>query len=125
MKNRIRVGVAGLGFGANFAKIYQHHPRSELYAVCDKDEKVLHRWGGIFGIKNRFAGYRDMLALDEALGNLEEHEPRLAHIVECRCFGGLTVEETAEALAVSPATVKRGWTLARTWLFRELQTAST
>ncbi|MBZ0089193.1 MAG: sigma-70 family RNA polymerase sigma factor, partial [Thermoanaerobaculia bacterium] len=58
----------------------------------------------------------EILALDDALGRLEEREPRLARIVECRCFGGLTVDETAEALAISPATVKRGWSLARTWL---------
>jgi RNA polymerase sigma factor (TIGR02999 family) len=63
----------------------------------------------------------ELLALDEALDHLEEKEPRLARIVECRCFGGLTVDETAEALTVSPATVKRGWSLARAWLFRELQ----
>ena len=54
---------------------------------------------------------------------LDEQEPRLARIVECRCFGGLTIDETAEALAISPATVKRGWSLARAWLYRELQTA--
>jgi len=64
----------------------------------------------------------ELVALDEALGRLDEREPRLARIVECRCFGGLSVDETAEALAISPATVKRGWTLARAWLFRELQT---
>jgi len=66
----------------------------------------------------------ELLALDEALGRLDEREPRLARIVECRCFGGLTVDETAEALAISSATVKRGWSLARTWLFRELQAAT-
>jgi RNA polymerase sigma factor (TIGR02999 family) len=66
----------------------------------------------------------ELLALDEALGRLDSREPRLARIVECRCFGGLTVEETAEALAISPATVKRGWNLARAWLFRELRPAS-
>jgi len=65
----------------------------------------------------------ELLALDEALDRLDVREPRLARIVECRCFGGLTVDETAEALVVSPATVKRGWSLARTWLYRELQTA--
>jgi len=65
----------------------------------------------------------ELLALDEALCRLDQREPRLARIVECRCFGGLTVDETAEALAVSPATVKRGWDLARAWLFRELRTA--
>lgn len=65
----------------------------------------------------------ELVALDEALERLEDLRPRLARIVECRCFGGLTVEETAAALAVSTATVKRGWSLARTWLFRELRTA--
>ena len=66
----------------------------------------------------------DLLALDEALGHLENREPRLARIVECRCFGGLTVDETAEALDVSSATVKRGWSLARTWLYRLLKAAA-
>ena len=62
----------------------------------------------------------ELLALDEALSELEQREPQLAQIVECRCFGGLTVEETATALAVSPATIKRRWTLARAWLIRQL-----
>jgi RNA polymerase sigma factor (TIGR02999 family) len=66
----------------------------------------------------------ELLALDEALNRLEAQEPRLARIVECRCFGGLTVEETAEALEVSSATVKRGWSLARTWLYRALKSAA-
>jgi RNA polymerase sigma factor (TIGR02999 family) len=66
----------------------------------------------------------ELLALDEALERLEEQEPRLARIVECRCFGGLTVDETGEALEISAATVKRGWSLARTWLYRELRTAA-
>jgi len=66
----------------------------------------------------------ELLALDQALDRLEESEPRLARIVECRCFGGLTVDETAEALDVSSATVKRGWTLARTLLYRALKTAA-
>lgn len=66
----------------------------------------------------------ELLALDEALSRLENSEPRLARIVECRCFGGLTVDETAEALDVSSATVKRGWSLARTWLYRALRAAA-
>jgi len=66
----------------------------------------------------------ELLSLDEALSQLEDREPRLARIVECRCFGGLTVDETAEALDVSSATVKRGWSLARTWLYRALKAAA-
>jgi RNA polymerase sigma factor (TIGR02999 family) len=63
----------------------------------------------------------ELLALDEALTRLTAMSERQAHIVECRFFGGMTVEETAEALTVSPATVKREWSTARAWLNRELQ----
>ena len=63
----------------------------------------------------------ELLELDEALGRLAASEERLARIVECRFFGGLTVEETAEALGVAPATVKRGWDTARAWLFQHLR----
>ena len=66
----------------------------------------------------------DLLALDEALDRLGERDAALARVVECRCFGGLTTKETAEALEISPATVKRRWSLARTWLYRELQSES-
>jgi RNA polymerase sigma factor (TIGR02999 family) len=63
----------------------------------------------------------DILALDEALRRLAELDDTLARVVELRYFGGLTVEETAEVLGVSPATVKRQWTLARVWLKRALE----
>jgi RNA polymerase sigma factor (sigma-70 family) len=66
----------------------------------------------------------DVLALDEALRKLAELDDALARIVELRYFGGLTVEETAEAVGVSPATVKRQWTLARVWLKRALEGAA-
>jgi len=59
-------------------------------------------------------------ALDDALRRLEKVDPRLGEVVECRFFGGLTIEDTAAALGTSPATVKRDWALARSWLFREL-----
>jgi RNA polymerase sigma-70 factor, ECF subfamily len=62
----------------------------------------------------------DLLALDSALERLAALDPEQARIVELRFFGGLTVEETADALGVSPATVKRHWTVARAWLAREL-----
>jgi len=62
----------------------------------------------------------DLVALDEALDRLAALNQRQARIVELRYFGGLGVEETAEALSISPATVKRDWTLARAWLKREL-----
>jgi RNA polymerase sigma factor (TIGR02999 family) len=63
----------------------------------------------------------DIIALHEALERLAEVDPERARLVEMRYFGGLTIEETAEALALSPATVKRSWALARAWLRRELQ----
>lgn len=62
----------------------------------------------------------DVLALDEALDRLAALDPQQARIVELRYFGGLTIEEIAEELAISPATVKRHWTLARAWLKRAL-----
>jgi RNA polymerase sigma factor (TIGR02999 family) len=62
----------------------------------------------------------DVLALDEALQRLALLDERHARVVELRYFGGLSVEETAAALDLSPATVKRAWTLARAWLYREL-----
>lgn len=62
----------------------------------------------------------DLVALDEALTRLEALSERQARIVECRFFAGMEVRETAEALGISPATVKRDWTLARAWLNREL-----
>ena len=61
-----------------------------------------------------------MPALDDALTRLEQVDAEQARIVELRYFAGLSIEETADALAMSPATLKRRWALARAWLFREL-----
>ena len=84
------------------------------------------RWGGM----NRVtlsetvvgAPHQDEMlpALDDALARLEQLDPEQARIIELRYFVGLTNDETAEALGLSPATVKRRWALARAWLFREL-----
>lgn len=62
----------------------------------------------------------DLLALEDALTRLEELSEPQCRVVECRCFAGMSVEETAVALGTSPATVKRQWALARAWLNREL-----
>jgi RNA polymerase sigma factor (TIGR02999 family) len=66
----------------------------------------------------------DLVALDQALARLEALDPEQARLVELRFFGGLTIEETAEAMNISPATVKRHWTVARAWLARELADGS-
>jgi RNA polymerase sigma factor (TIGR02999 family) len=63
-----------------------------------------------------------LVALDEALRRLEQVDPRKSKVVECRFFGGLTIEETAAALGVSPRTVKRDWLVAQAWLHRETHT---
>jgi RNA polymerase sigma-70 factor (ECF subfamily) len=62
----------------------------------------------------------ELLALDEALEQLAAQDPRKGQIVELRYFGGLTVEETAEFLKLSPRTVEREWTMAKAWLYRAL-----
>ena len=59
----------------------------------------------------------ELLVVNDALERLEDQSDRYARIVECRFFGGMSVEETAAALDISPATVKRSWSVARTWLY--------
>jgi DNA-directed RNA polymerase specialized sigma24 family protein len=63
-------------------------------------------------------------AVDEALSRLEQIDPEQAKIVELRYFVGLGIEEAAAALGISPATLKRRWTMARAWLFRELSSGT-
>ncbi len=63
----------------------------------------------------------DLLDLDAALGTLATIDARLGDLVVLRFFGGMTIEEAAESLGLSPATVKRDWSRARAWLFRELR----
>ncbi len=65
----------------------------------------------------------DVLALEEALRQLEERDGRKARVVELRCYGGLEMQEIAEVLGIGVATVKRDWEFARTWLYRELTKA--
>lgn len=65
----------------------------------------------------------DLIALDDALTNLAELDEQQSRVVELRFFGGLTVEETAEVMKLSPATIKREWSMAKAWLHRELTKA--
>ena len=65
----------------------------------------------------------DLVALDDALNGLAELDPQQSRIVELRFFAGLSIEETAQVLSVSPATVKRHWTTARVWLHSEISRA--
>ena len=76
--------------------------------------------GGKIGIMQD----REMVALDDAMTELERVDPRKVRMIELRYFAGLSVEETAEVLKTSPRTVKRDWTLARAWLSRELRRGS-
>jgi len=62
----------------------------------------------------------DLVALDDAMNALARLDPRKVQIIEMRFFGGLSVEETAEVLKISPATVRRDWSIAKFWLYREL-----
>ena len=64
--------------------------------------------------------YQETLSLDAALSRLSEQRPSVAEVVRLRFFAGLSVEETAQTMELSPATVKRRWEFGRTWLFREL-----
>jgi RNA polymerase sigma factor (TIGR02999 family) len=84
------------------------------------------RWAGLdrVSLSDSLAAGNDregmLPALDAALSRLEQLDAEQARIVELRFFAGLSIEETAEAVGVSPATLKRRWSLARAWLFREL-----
>lgn len=111
---------------AQFLAIAAHSMRNILvsYAVRRNAEK---RGGGQPGIPLvddvvalEEAPTADVLAIHAALQRLEAIDERQSRVVECRFFAGMSVEETAEALGVSPASVKRDWTLARAWLNREL-----
>ncbi len=67
----------------------------------------------------------DVLAIDDALKRLEQHDPDRSAVVSLRYFAGLTIEQTAEVLGISPATVSDHWTYARAWLYREISGGGT
>uniref|UniRef100_Q01Y10 RNA polymerase, sigma-24 subunit, ECF subfamily n=1 Tax=Solibacter usitatus (strain Ellin6076) TaxID=234267 RepID=Q01Y10_SOLUE len=98
-------------------RIVVDHARNRLYAK--RGGKAVHVPidEGIVGAPAKDV---DVLALDAALASLSNVDPRKARVVELRYFGGLSVEETAEALRISPETAKRDWKMAKAWLLREL-----
>ena len=63
----------------------------------------------------------ELMALDEALDELKNFDPRKSKVVELRYFGGLSIEETADVLGVTPTTIKRHWRFAKAWLHGEMQ----
>jgi RNA polymerase sigma factor (TIGR02999 family) len=79
----------------------------------------VHILGDVSGIERT-----DLVALDDALTSLARLDQRQCRVVELRFFGGMTVEETAAVLNVSPGTVRRDWRMARAWLYRELTSAA-
>jgi RNA polymerase sigma factor (TIGR02999 family) len=91
-----------------------------------RGRRAAKRGGGEYRLSlsklDRLAEERDinLLALDDALSRLEALDPQKSRIVEMRYFAGLTIEETAEALRISSATVKRDWSMARAWLRSEI-----
>lgn len=93
------------------------HARSHAYAKRGGGAHKIELDEAMIVSRERAA---EVVALDEALKELANFDPQQSRIVELRFFGGLTIEETAEVLDLSPATIKREWSTARAWLYREL-----
>ena len=98
------------------------HVRRSRYAKRGGDQVRVPLEETLLGTRARGV---EVLALDDALASLAKRDPRKARVVELRFFGGLSVEETAELLRISPETVLRDWRMAKAWLRRELSPQST
>ncbi len=98
-------------------RILVDHARNRGYAKRGGGTVQVSLDEGVVAAKTRQV---DVLALDEALASLSKFDPRKGRVVELRYFGGLSVEETAEVLGISPETAKRDWKMAKAWLFSEL-----
>ena len=104
-------------------RVLVDHARGRLAAKRGGDARQVTLGHAIdAGVPADDADGVDVLALHEALERLAVLDPPQARLVELRYFGGLNIDETADALGVSPATVKREWAVARAWLRRELAT---
>jgi RNA polymerase sigma factor (TIGR02999 family) len=101
-------------------RVLVDYARSRGYAKRGAGAAAVPLIDGAIDLPDRSA---DIVALDDALSELARHDPRKARVIELRFFGGLSVEETAAALSVSPQTVLRDWSLAKAWLTRELNHA--
>lgn len=116
---------------------FEWKDRAHFYAVCAQvmrhvliDHARAHardkRGGGALHVSLDEAavmsveGASELVALDEALRELEEVDPQKGRVVELRYFAGLSIEETAEVLGISPTTVRREWRRAKAWLYRAL-----
>jgi RNA polymerase sigma-70 factor, ECF subfamily len=98
------------------------HARRFRYAKRGGDQVRVPLEETLLGTRARGV---EVLALDEVLASLAKRDPRKARVVELRFFGGLSVEDTAELLSISPETVLRDWKMAKAWLRRELSGQST
>src|SRR4051812_261471 len=123
----LRLGEAGIHWNdrSHFIGIAARSMRQVLVDRA-RARGAQKRWGGLnrVTLSDELAAAHheeSMLpALDQALSRLEQLDPEQARIIELRYFLGLGIEEAADALGMSPATLKRRWALARAWLFREL-----
>jgi RNA polymerase sigma factor (TIGR02999 family) len=100
----------------NYARDRQAQKRGGRWRRIPLGEELLERGADGFGVE----WHEQVLVMDEALDRLAVLSERQSRIIECRFFGGMTVEQTAEALGLSIASVTRGWGMARAWLCREL-----
>jgi RNA polymerase sigma factor (TIGR02999 family) len=100
------------------ARAHARDKRGGGVAVTSIDAEIQAPAGDVAGVD-----HIDVLALDEALERLAAIDPQQARVVELRYFAGLTIEETAAALDVTPGAVKRDWAVAKAWLYRELKPA--
>jgi RNA polymerase sigma factor (TIGR02999 family) len=98
-------------------QILVDHARSHAAAKRGENPLKLTLTEGLLAAKQADL---DLVALDDALNTLAQLSPQQSQIIELRFFSGLSIEDTAEVMGISPATVKRNWTMARAWLFREM-----
>jgi RNA polymerase sigma factor (TIGR02999 family) len=104
---------------SNYARDQRRQKRGGSYAHVSVEDVQVAASAGELTLTDGTAD--TLVALDEALARLEQVSPRQSRVVECRFYGQMTVPETAAALDISPATVKRDWAVAQAWLHREVQ----